>query len=212
MFVGPLFLFLVLPVLADLSPKSTNISDVIVSYKIPCNASVQQLDLGDISISLTDAGAFSYMDSTLSVGTGAQGHPIWNCMELHWLQLIWHDDYRAAYFQRTDYSLPIIDSPRNGWDYMYHDQTHRLNPITDIPNFGWNIDTAPWFYNNVGESANYTIGQSYNITDGPVDPPSPGWTGFRTYLVAVATQTCTPQPPECLNPEKCYCWLASSGP
>ncbi len=185
-------------VTADLVKKTASIDDVSITYKIPCTASPAQLNLGDLTITLEDNGGSSCMNAQFSVDVNARGNTIWSCMELHWLQTIWHDDCPAKISGKNP-TLPIIDPPKDGWDYMYNDGAGRTNPNLTIPNYGWFIDDKPWYYNSTGEAAKYVKGQTYSINDCPGDCTAPGWTGFSTYLMAVATQTCPNQPPECLG-------------
>jgi hypothetical protein len=208
---GLLGILLVTPASGDLSTKNQSIPNVSVGYRIPCDGIESQLNLGTVSISLANAESSSEMNATLSVGASARNHEIWDCMELHWLQIITLDADPTPYFGRTDYNLPIIDPPKGGWDYMYTDGATRKNPK---PSFDISIDDAPWYYSVVGEAEHYTIGQTYSLRDLPGDPRQ-GSTQFATYLMAVPTQTCTPQSPECLSPGEMlllggFNWLVSS--
>lgn len=182
-------------VVADLTDKSATINDVMINYKPDCGDPVQSINLGDISISLKDSGTSSRMDATFTVddaidATGPGGSPIWGCMELHWLQTIWTDACPAQ-LSGAAATLPIIDPPKGGWDYMYTDGAARTMPNNAIPNFGWFIDDDPWYYNSVGEAANNVDAETYKITDVPADCPGTGVTGFSTYLVAEADSMCS---------------------
>lgn len=185
-------------VATSLTTKTATISDITIKYRIPCDDGINTLDLGDIAITLADAGASSRMDARFTVDAGARGKLVWNCMELHWLQTIWHDDCPAK-IAGKDPVLPIIDSPKGGWDYMYNDGAARTNPNMSIPNYGWFIDDQPWYYNSTGEAAKYDKGKTYDITDVPGDCIDPNWTGFSTYLMATTSDECPMAMPDCLK-------------
>jgi hypothetical protein len=182
----------------SLTTKTDTISDVSVKYRIPCDDGINALNLGDIAITLADAGPSSRMDAGLTVNAGAQGDLIWNCLELHWLQTIWHDDCPAK-ISGKDPVLPIIDPPKGGWDYMYKDGAARKDPNMTIPNFGWFIDDQPWYYNSTGEAAKSDKGKTYDITDMPGDCIDPNWTGFSSYLMATVSWECPNALPDCLK-------------
>lgn len=182
---------------ADLTTKTATINDITIGYKIPCTDPPRQLNLGDVSITLADAGAFSDMSATLTIDAAAQSGAIWNCMQLHWLQTIWHlPGTPPVTYMTNAASIPIIDPPSGGWDYMYAGPG-RTNPKPEYSVF---FDNQPWYYNAAGEALHNTAQMSYNIEDGPADRADPEYVGFSTYLVAVSTATCTDtQPPECLK-------------
>ena len=75
---------------ASLVTKNDTIDDIMLRYRIPCDGSVSTINLGDVAISLADAGAYTNMSATLTIDASAQNHCLFSCMELHWLQTIWH--------------------------------------------------------------------------------------------------------------------------
>jgi hypothetical protein len=192
---------------ADITGSVDNVS---IKFKIPCEAAVKTLTLGDISITLHE-GANKWMEATFSVNANAQpGQPaagkVWECMRLHWVQTIWHNDWpndpkRAG----VKPPVPVIDPAKGGWDYMYNDGATRKDPKDSDPAYGWFIDDLPWYYNTRGEKANSTDGKTYKVGDDPTDiPAATGYLGFSTYLVAEATQFCpkTPPNPDCLDDDE----------
>ncbi len=201
-------------VYADLITKTASITDISIAIRTLPNGPNQILDLGDMSISLEDHGAASDMKAKFTVNPtfANPSLDLWRDVKLHWLQLIWHDDAPAMY-KGVAPSFPVTDPPSGGWDYMYLDDGARTKPNNAIPNFGWFIDNQPWYYNSIGEVANFTIGKQYSIEDIPGDTAAPGFTGFTTYLVAVDPKGCGA--PGCLGPSDIlmlagFDWTANS--
>jgi len=185
---------------ADLITKTALIDDIMIDFRYPsCCSPAKQINLGDMAISLKDKDGSSQMDATFTVDAAISGSGgIWDCMELHWLQTIWYDDCPAKIGGKEP-TLPIVDPPKDGWDYMYNDGANRQNPNLNIPNFGWFIDGDPWYYNSTGEATQFNEGLSYKINDCPGDCPAPGWTGFSTYLMALSDTICDTPNPDCLK-------------
>ncbi|MBI1369809.1 MAG: hypothetical protein GC162_14280 [Planctomycetes bacterium] len=188
---------------ADLTTKNATIDDIMLNYRIPCDGPIQSINLGDVAISLSDAGAFSNMSATLTIDAAAQTSDIWHCLQLHWIQTIWHlSATDPAKYKGANPDVPtngqIIDPPNGGWDYMYTDGSARTMPD---PAYNFFIDDQPWYYSAVGEAAMNVNCQSYTIEDGPADRADPEYVGFSTYLVATVTMTCDDDPmPDCLIP------------
>ncbi len=185
---------------ATLITKTASINDIMIDYRYPsCCSPAKQINLGDMAISLEDKGGSSQMDATFTVDAAISGAGgIWDCMDLHWLQTIWYDDCPAKIGGKEP-TLPIIDPPNGGWDYMYNDGANRKNPNLNIPNYGWFIDNDPWYYNSTGEAAQFKTGVSYKINDCPTDCPAPGWTSFSTYLMAISDTICDISNLDCLK-------------
>ncbi|MBN2024726.1 MAG: hypothetical protein JW809_18250 [Pirellulales bacterium] len=214
------------------------LDDVTIKYKIPCEAALKQFNLGDIRITTHNKGADEldndkdgtvdeadekdfWMDAVFSVDANAEKSCIWNCMKLHWVQTIWHDDAPAKY-GGVDPTLPIIDPPSGGWDYqndndrdgMDNDRDGTVDEadeatdadsrdndgdgVVDEPNESGD-DNQPWYWNAAEEIVYNTLHKEYRFNDNPFDTVAPGFTGFSTYLVAVATATCPLQLAECLD-------------
>jgi hypothetical protein len=70
---------------------------------------------------------------------------------------------------------------------MYADGAARTLPNNAIPNFGWFIDTQPWYYNAAGEAGRSTVCATYSIRDVPGFCPAAGVTSFQTWLVGKST-------------------------
>jgi len=201
---------------ANLVNKVASINDVTIKFKRPCDASVKNINLGDISITLSDSGVRSHMNASFSVDAAVQKpkSPTWDCMELHWLQTVWHlDPPKPTRWDGTkwvDPIIPIIDPPNPGWDYMF-DDGDITKPNADGAGF---VDNKPWYYNATGEGAKNVVGKSYVIDDYPGDRTDPNWVGWSTYLMAEAKLTC-PDDPTCLKPGEMlllagFDWTASS--
>ena len=163
---------------------------ITIDYKIPCDETKKVLTLGELTA--TADGTSHCMEANFAVASDAQpgkpgSHGIWNCMALHWLQTIWHDDGdpRPTFGGGTTWDPPIIDPPNGGWD----------PPAQDPPG----DDDQPWYWNATEELTENVTGVSYHFSDCPEVLTEPDYLGFSTYLCAVATQTCpAPPPPECL--------------
>src|SRR5439155_18802789 len=168
---------------------SQNLNDIMLAYKSVPNGLLQSLDLGSISISLVDNADFARMVATFTVNNpGAVYAGIFSGLNLHWLQYV-RSDACPAQFYGTNAAAPTLDPPSGGWDYMYNDGAAWTSPITSSPNYGYFIDSQPWYYNNTGEAARSTVGVSYAIRDSPGYCPANGLTEFATFLVAEPTQS-----------------------
>jgi len=184
----------------SLTTKTATISDVTVKYRIPCEDGINTLNLGDIAITLADEATASRLDATFTVDAEDQTNLIWNCMELHWLQLVWHLDPPApTWGNGKQPTIPIIDPPSGGWDYQL--------PLGD--------DKLPWYFNSTEEAGRYdsdndgtveptdkrvtTKRKEYNLWDEPADRIDPNWVGFSSYLMATVSWECPNALPDCLD-------------
>lgn len=163
---------------------------ITINYKIPCESAVQTMTLGDFTATPHD-GTDKWMEAIFTVASDAQkgkpgSHGIWNCMNLHWLQTVWHIDMkpRPTFGGGKTWDPPIIDPPKGGWDPP-------TQPAGD--------DDQPWYWRATEEQTENVEGVSYHFSDNAADLTAPDYLGFSTYLVVVATQTCQPRPPECLG-------------
>ena len=203
--------------LASLSTKTAKIEDITIKFRRYCDAAIKQVNLGDIDpITLEDAGTSSLMNTQFTVSAEAKASEICNCMELHWLQTIWYDacpaKYKGAKLVYPD-DFPVIDPPNGGWDYMYPGGDRTKPPKPEYSIF---IDNEPWYFNDEAQTTRYDSNgdgkidnkddfltipcDKYHTHDQPGDCSNGGMTGFSTYLVATATQTCPL--PDCLQPKE----------
>lgn len=193
---------------------------ITIDYKIPCDAPTQTLALGDFTPQPMDQNGDKWMETTFAVKAEAQKSPLWDCLDLHWLQTIWHDDAPAEIGGNIP-TFPVIDPPSGGWDYQNNTGSDGVDNdgdgMTDEAdedigadgndNDGDGMvdevgetgdDTAPWYWNPAEESTYNVDMQSYEYYDNPFDTPAPGYTGFSTYLVAVASNFCDDADAMCL--------------
>ena len=175
---------------ANLITKTDFINDIGVTVRTAPNGPDTFIDLGNMSISLADAGASSVMNAAFTANADASW--VLGDLNLHWLQLIWNGNQLARY-NNVYPPLPVIDPPNGGWDYMYLDGAGRTQPNNAIPDYGSFIDGLPWYWNSVGE-ANSTSGLSYSMVDVPGDRTAPDYIGFSTYLVATDHKLCNAAP------------------
>jgi hypothetical protein len=190
-------------VAAPVSEETQTISDITIGYRNVCPGPVSRINLGDLTINMVDDGGDRYVEASFVVdaavsGPGSGGTHLWDCLKLHYLQLIWRNDQEPlpTYLGGTP-ALPVIDPPQGGWDYMYTDGAGRTMPDLGVPNYSWAIDDLPWYLNATGEEGMFEICIQYDMNDGST-PPAAGLVGFTTYLVAEAIQTC--DLPDCLQP------------
>lgn len=190
-----------------------NINNITVKFKPNCDAPVQNLNLGNLSISVTagtggNAGR-TVMRAAFDMSAGAQSSHICDCVKLHFIQYIYQDSCPASY---NGVPVPgdqrIIDPPKGGWDYMYkknamgqHDRSLGIDPAW--VNYA---DDDPWYYSATGEASGTASDGSkfvdpckkYIIEDAPGLCPAPGTTKFITYLAAESLNRC--DDPICLKP------------
>jgi hypothetical protein len=191
--------------------------EVFVGFRPDCDGPRQNLDLGKLTATLDFAAnpASAEMHGYFTTSAAAQASGIWNCMKLHYLQIITQDDDPAKYkgnpLPRANHS--VVDPPNGGWDYMYKDGAGRKNPDPAYKNF---IDDKPWYWNSAGEVKYFTTCKEYDILDFPTipRPPKGGSTTFITYLVADAPGSVCDEP-YCLQPGEIlllaeYKWVISS--
>jgi hypothetical protein len=165
----------------------TPINDITVDVRDPCKAAPMAVNLGDLSIDLTydAANDEANMTATFTVDEAVDGmdSKIWDWLDLHFLQTIWHDnDPNRPTVAGVKPNLPVVDPPKGGWDYMYLDGAARTMPNNAIPNYGWFIDDDPWYYNDTGEDAEFEECEVYSIGDVPAIGNGVQ-VGFSTYLV-----------------------------
>jgi hypothetical protein len=198
------------------------INDVNLNFRDPCDGPLQMINLGDMSITVSNSGANKGMTGTFTVDPAVQGSSIFNCFDLHWLQYITADDCPATVAGVAAGSaglpFPVVDTPPNGWDYIYKDNDAPADGIQADERVPGNTtsaslmddanDTLPWYHtsaeeamaagsgNETGGLGTFTPGKTYQIKDVPGFCPGGGCTSFTTFLVAVPKITCTG--PDCL--------------
>lgn len=192
--------------LAD--PISMTVEDISVNVRRPCTGSVTELTLGDFTMTLDFADQPSRgMRGTFTVDSGYLGSPLWDCMELHFIQLITSDACPAT-VAGSSLPFPQIDTPPNGWDYMYNDTDSSGTIEADERTAGnyssasWSDDvqdTDPWYHTQSEETSDFDIGVEYTISDLPGYCANQGVTAFSTWLVALPTETCE-EHADCLDP------------
>jgi hypothetical protein len=133
------------------SPTAENLT--IENCLITLNDFIE--DLGDITVRVVPLVGRTVMQATFTVDPALRGVTDW--VDLHWLQTILWDDAPVS-FRRVPATIPIVDPPDGGWDYMYTDGGVRKTPD---PAYAWFHDGMPWYYNGVGEAAKNTVGSSY---------------------------------------------------
>jgi hypothetical protein len=150
-------------------------------------------DIGTISVTIP--GPNNFMEATFTVDPEDQYLCAWT--DFHWVQIIVHDDCPATVAGAVP-AFPVVDTPANGWDYMYNDldfppdgiqADERVPGNTTGPE--WNddaTDTQPWYLTAQEENTKNNICQTYDIWDTKSDcDPADGnpWViRFRTWLVA----------------------------
>ena len=166
-----------------------------IKYRKKCDGPVSQVALGQISgLGISDKADCASMRADFDVtpalqGPNSGGTGIWDCLELHWLQVITSDDCPAKY-KNVIPAFPAIDTPKGGWDYQ--------KPKGD--------DDLPWYWNK-GEEENTLVGgehivqscKKYIITDCPGYCDNGGATSFTSYLIAVPKMTCATPGSDCLS-------------
>jgi hypothetical protein len=211
-----------------------DINDVMVDIEIPCYTERRKINLGDLHITLSrddptqpsdprkGINATFTVDAGIS-GPGSGGTHIWDCMKLHFLQVITADDdpafYKGVKAGDSTFPFPVIDTPPNGWDYIYKDNDVPLDGIQADERVPGNVtgatlvddakDTLPWYHTLEEEAGKAGSGfagvgsfqecVSYVLKDEPDFAENNGVTSFSTFLVAEPTSTCI-YDPGCLKP------------
>ena len=199
-----------------------SILDVNLNFR-ECDGPLQMINLGDLSVSLSnDAGAGKGVHATFDVDANVEGSTIFDCFDLHWLQYITADDCPATVARvaagTVGLPFPTIDTPPNGWDYIYNDndapadgiQADERVPETPpaharrrcqrhrpVVSHRGGRAMAAGSGNQAGGLGTFTRGETYGLIDVPGLFAPPGTcTAFTTFLVAVPTHTC--DGPDCL--------------
>jgi hypothetical protein len=221
-------LLMVLPgvPLANALTLTHAIDDITLNFREPCDGPLQLINLGDMSITVSNAGANKGMTGTFTVDPAVQGSSIFHCFDLHWLQYITADDCPASVAGvkagSAGLPFPVIDTPPNGWDYIYKDNDTPPDGIQADERVPGNVtspdltddanDTLPWYHtsaeeamaagsgNQTGGLGRFDPGKTYEIKDVPGFCPDGGCTNFTTFLVAVPKETCPG--PDCLTPKE----------
>jgi hypothetical protein len=198
-------------------------NDVLVNFKPVCTGPVQQVNLGDLHVTISAAAG---IEATFTVdpairGPGSGGTRIWDCLNLHYIQIIRADDCPAtvAGVPAGDptFPFPVVDTPPNGWDYIYMDTngTPGIQADERVPGnvngpaqADDAVDVLPWYHTPEEEARKPGSGfegvggfvecVSYVLKDVPGFCPDAGVTSFTTFLVAEPTSTCLEA--ECLLP------------
>jgi len=120
--------------------------------------------------------------------------------DFHWVQIITQDDCKAK-VAGVAASLPAVDTPAHGWDYMYNDLDVPPDGIqadervaSNTNDSTWDddaVDTLPWYHTAPEEATDFTDCDKYPIDDTPGNCPAAGRTTFETYLVARAKGSTT---------------------
>lgn len=199
-----------------------DINDVMVNFKRPCDAPARQVNLGDLHITLSKDAPVNPGDppkgmvATFTVdpsisGAGSGDTHIWDCLSLHYVQLITADACPAKLAGvaagTAGLPFPVIDPPAGGWDYMFNDndapadgiQADERVPgnISDPIWAGEPIDNLPWYPQFPGFGNQECV--EYVMNDEPGFCPANGVTSFSTFLVAEPSTTC-PDSADCLAP------------
>lgn len=173
------------------------------------------VDLGEIRVTLSTRGG-SGMSGVFQVapehriGSGADA--LWEHMELHWINLIRADDcpatMRGIPAGDPRFPFPVVDMPRNGWDYVYRwrRSSRARGPERVVANAdGIEMrddarDIWPWYHtpeeermepdsgNATGGFGHFKPGELYGIRDLPSLCPRAGVTAFTSLLVAVVPE------------------------
>lgn len=197
---------------AALAQRYTLDLDDIHVTLVDATGQAQTIDLGDVSVTLSNRGG-SGMSAVFRVDEQHRpnhgGDAIWEHLELHWVNIIREDDcpatVRGIPAGRSSLPFPIIDMPRNGWDYVYKhrrasrgrgpersesnaDGAEMLDDARDI----W-----PWYHtpeeesmdresgNGGGGFGQFRQGVVYGIRDLPSLCDNHGLTAFTAFLVGV---------------------------
>ncbi len=197
---------------------SLSINDIMLDHRVNCDAPIQALNLGDLSVSVSNSGGSVGMSAAFTVDPAISGDPsaIWDCLNLHWVQIITADACPASVAGvaagTAGLPFPVVDTPPNGWDYIYKDLDMPADGIQADERVATNVDSAdlvddandtlPWYHttaeeagaagsgNEMGDLGAFVDCVSYGIKDAPGFCPSGGITAFTTFLVAVPTMTC----------------------
>ena len=176
------------PRLRELLPRAGSTNIVV---KTTING-IPNTTIGSIATSLSDNPNHTMM-ATFSVLN--QFADVCDWFDFHWVQAI-DSDACPAKIANVVASLPVVDPPAYGWDYMYVDQNvdgmisaDERNPGgTDPmaqPGFAADIDEElPWYQTETEEETDFTVCATYPVNDTPGFCPAMGVTSFRTYLVA----------------------------
>lgn len=207
--------------LASADTENLSINDINLNFR-ECDGPLQMINLGDLDVTLTNNTPNQIMKATFDVDMNVEGSNIFDCFDLHWLQYITYDDCPATVAGDPAGSatlpFPVIDTPPNGWDYIYNDLDAPADGIQADERVPGNTtagtlvddanDTLPWYHttaeeamaagsgNQTGGLGTFTPGETYEIIDVPGFCPGGGCTNFTTFLVAVPTHTC--DGPDCL--------------
>lgn len=179
---------------------------------VDADGSARTIDLGDVSVTLSNRGG-SGMSAVFRVDEshrpGHGGEAIWEHLELHWINIIRDDDcpatVRGVPAGRAALPFPIIDMPRNGWDYVYKSRRasrgrgpERLESNADGREMRDDArDIWPWYHtpeeeamrddsgNGGGGFGQFRQGVVYGIRDLPSLCAGGGLTAFTSLLVGV---------------------------
>ncbi len=197
-----------------------SINNVTVKYKVPCDGATKTVNLGTLQVALANEPKVQRMVALFTVNPAVgPGASIWNCMALHYIQIITADACPARVAGTPagspGFPFPVVDTPAHGWDYIYNDNDHPADGIQADERVPGNVtgptwaddarDTLPWYHTLEEEAglpgsgfAGFNPGVSYEIDDRPGFCAHNGVTAFSTYLVAVPKLTC-PDSPDCLK-------------
>ncbi len=170
------------------------------------------IDLGDVSVTLSNRGG-SGMSAVFRVAEehrpNGGGAALWDHLELHWVNIIREDDcpatVRGVPAGRSALPFPVIDMPRNGWDYVYKSRraSRGRGPDRSEGNADGRemrddaLDIWPWYHtpeeeameddsgNGGGGFGQFREGVVYGIRDLPSLCDGGGLTAFTSLLVGV---------------------------
>lgn len=212
--------------------KTGSINNIMLNHADTCDGPVSAINLGDMSISVNNAtsGAGRGLDAVFNVNptSNMTNDPdLWSCFSLHWVQFITYDDDPAFVAGVAAGSpglpFPVMDTPPNGWDYIYNDtnmngsiQPAERNPgnVTSPSLVDDANDVLPWYHTTQEEAGaagsgntapNWGLGQFdpgniYGIKDVPGFPGTgTEHTDFSTFLVAVPNHNCPVNDGDCLR-------------
>lgn len=190
---------------------SLEITDVGITL-VDAAGQSRAIDLGDVTVTLSNRGG-SGMSAVFRVGEEHRpnhgGDAIWDHLELHWVNIIRDDDcpatVRGVPAGRSSLPFPIVDMPRNGWDYVYkHRRASRgRGPERTESNADGRemvddaLDIWPWYHtpeeeamdresgNGGGGFGQFREGVVYGIRDLPSLCDGGGLTAFTSLLVGV---------------------------
>jgi hypothetical protein len=191
--------------------QSLTIDEVPMTL-VDASGRARVVDLGQITVSLASRGGAG-MSAVFRVDEGFQpdqaGGDLWDHVEIHWVNIITDDDcpatMRGVPAGRSALPFPVVDMPRNGWDYVYKSRRAsrgRGPERTENNADGREMrddarDIWPWYHTPEEEamqdgSGNETAGFGqfkrgvvYGIRDLPSLCGRGGVTAFTTLLVAV---------------------------